>query len=111
MHSLKVLPGVTPMPHDFTPRDDAGRPIDYEKYQRIVEREYDAAEAEFRLERYQAPENPDLIALRVVDRSGRVRGFIGFEWDAMEMELPERLLTRVQRAAMAHPRPDLKLVG
>lgn len=91
------------MPHDFTRRDDAGRPITDEQYERLVERD------ELRLERYTAPENPDLVAFRVIDAHGKVRGFIGFEWDAMEKELPVRMLQRVQRSIT--PRPDLRLVG
>jgi len=92
------------------PCDDAGRPIDDEQYDRLTEREYRARE-EFRVERYISPENPELVAFRVVDNSGVVRGFIGFEYGAMERDLPARLLQRVQRAADIAPRPDLKLVG
>jgi len=92
------------------PCDDAGRPIDDEQYDRLTEREYRARE-EFRVERYADPENPRLIAFRVVDASGVVRGRIAFEWEAMEPDLPKRALERVQRGASIHPRPDLRLVG
>jgi hypothetical protein len=93
---------------DLTPRDDAGNPMDYERYRARCERE--AAEAEeLRVERYEAPENPEIVAFRVIDRSGKVRGFIGFELDAMELDLPERTLERVRRAVAAHPSGNLKL--
>jgi hypothetical protein len=94
------------------PCDDAGNPMDCEQHQRIVDREYAAREAaEFRVQKYRDPENPKLVAFRVVDQSGVVRGRIAFEWAAMEIDLPERALARVQRGAQICPRPDLKLVG
>ena len=88
-----------------------GRPIDPEQYERLCDREYAAREVEFRVEKYRDPENPKLIAFRVVDRSGTVRGRIAFEWSAMEIDLPERAIERVRRGAQICPRPDLKLVG
>lgn len=87
-------------------RDAAGKPLDADQWDRLLRSE---EPDEFRVERYVAPENPDLVAFRVVDRAGHVRGFIGFEYDAMEKDLPARTLARVRRAAM--PRTDLKLVG
>ena len=98
-----------PMPLQ-PPLDDEGREIDCEQYDRLTEREYRARD-EFRVERYSDPENPKLIAFRVVDTSGVVRGRIAFEWAAMEPDLPKRALERVQRGASIQPRPDLRLVG
>lgn len=94
------------------PLDDEGREIDPEAYRALVERDYRARERDdLRVERYISPENPELVAFRVIDSAGKVRGFIGFEYEAMEKELPLRTLQRVQRAADISPRPSLKLVG
>lgn len=93
-------------------RDAAGNKLDPDQWDRLIGKEYEAirpAGSDLHVERYIAPENPELIAFRVVDESGHVRGFIGFEMDAMEWDLPQRTLERVQRAAL--PRPDIRLVG
>lgn len=105
-----AAPEVDCMPLDLTRRDDAGNPIDDETFDRLIEREYAERDRdELRVERYIAPENPELVAFRVVDREGHVRGFIGFEYGAMEWGLPERTLARVKRAAS--PPTPLRLVG
>jgi len=93
------------------PLDDEGRPIDPEQYERLCDREYAAREVEFRVERYVSPDNPELVAFRVIDSAGHIRGFIGFEFESMEWDLPERMLARVQRAAAAASRPDIRLVS
>lgn len=84
--------------------------MDVEQFQRLVAKEAREEDA-LRVERYSDPRNPDLVAFEVRDGLGRLRGFIGFEYDAMEQDLPERTLQRVQRGLAANPGPYLRLVG
>lgn len=81
-----------------------GRPLDADE--RIERRE--EVDDGLRVERFAFPGAPDLVALRVVDRQGRVRGVTGFEWDVMEADIPERMLARVRRG---HQPTKLRLVG
>lgn len=93
-------------------RDAAGRPIDPERYHHILEAE--AAKLgldvdELHVERFDFPAAPHLVCLRVVDRQGAIHGITGFPWEAMEPEIPDRMIERAKRGRA--PRPNIRLVG
>jgi hypothetical protein len=87
------------------PCDDEGRPIDYERYDRMVEREY-AAEEGLHVERLLTIDE-SMVHLVVLDGRNRIRGALALAADAMTLDDPEWLLERVRRAL----RPDLRIVG
>src|SRR5205823_5930529 len=66
--------------------------------------EREVANEGLRVERCAAPSD-NLIAFAVKDCTGRVRGMLALEMNAMEWDLPERLLARV-RCASGSPEPD-----
>ena len=93
------------MPLDLARRDDAGRPISDEQFDRLCERD-ERREVELRVERLLTVDE-SMVHLVVLDGRNRIRGALALASDAIALDDPQWLLARVKRAL----RPDLKIVG
>ena len=103
---------VPAVPLDEHRRDEAGRPIDPERYQRLLEREHAERERErYVVERYPSFAD-DKTMLCVMDRqTGKMLGGQILPTSTITEDDADYILARVKRDLPQPIRPDLKLCG
>lgn len=94
------------------PRDDAGQPIDYERYQRLLAREEREAEREASVSIRTVPTlGEGVIELAAVGRDSKIIVRLSLPAGSATIDDERWLLERARRLLPSPEKPDIRLVG